>query len=96
MTHANMLRVSDTIRHTRTADGGVLLDIHHGQMFCLNLVGAKIVELIERGYDEPRIAEEISRTYATDPETVRAHVLEFIASLHKHHILLPVVPADVP
>ena len=91
-----MLRISDTVRRTQTQDGGVLLDIHHGQMFSLNIVGAKILELIERGYDEPRIAEEISRTYAADSETVRAHVVEFLESLHKHHILLPVVPADVP
>lgn len=32
-----MFKVSDTIRRTQTADGGILLDIHHGQMFCQNL-----------------------------------------------------------
>ena len=58
-----MFKISDTIRRTETVDGGILLDIHHGQMFCLNVVGAKILELMQRGYDETRIADEISRDY---------------------------------
>jgi hypothetical protein len=84
-----MFRISNTIRRTETADGGILLDVHHGQMFCLNVVGAKILELMQRGYDESRIAEEISRDYGAKKEVVRADVLEFIETLHKHHILQP-------
>lgn len=56
-----MFKLSETILRTETVDGGILLDIHHGQMFCLNVVGAKILELIQRGYDETRIVDEISR-----------------------------------
>jgi hypothetical protein len=56
-----MFRISDTIRRTQTVDGGGLLDIRHGQMSCLNLVGARILKLRQRGYDESRITEEISR-----------------------------------
>jgi len=70
-------------------DGGILLDIHHGQMFCLNVVGAKILELMQQGYDESRITEEISRDYQAPREMVRADVLEFIETLHKHHVLQP-------
>jgi len=76
-------------------DGGILLDIHHGQMFCLNVVGAKILELMQQGYDESRIADEISRDYKVPRDTVRADVLEFIESLHKHHVLA-IRSADVP
>lgn len=76
-------------------DGGILLDVHHGQMFCLNVVGAKILELMQRGYDESRIAEEISRDYGVNKEVVRADVIEFIETLLKHHILQPVHPAIV-
>jgi hypothetical protein len=90
-----MFRISDTIRRTETADGGILLDVHHGQMFCLNIVGAKILELMQRGYDEPRIADEISRDYGASREVVRADVIEFIATLQKHHILQPIRSADV-
>jgi len=90
-----MFRVSDTIRSTRTQDGAVVLDVHHGQMFCLNLVGAKVLELMQRGYDEPHIADEISRDYGMNREIVRADVMEFIETLHKHHILQPARSANV-
>ena len=90
-----MFRISDTIRRTQTLDGEILLDVHHGQMFCLNIVGAKILELMQRGYDEPRIADEISRDYGASREVVRADVIEFIATLQKHHILQPIRSADV-
>lgn len=84
-----MFRISDTIRRTETIDGGILLDVHHGQMFCLNVVGAKILELMQRGYDEARIADEISRDYGASKEVVRLDVIEFIETLQKHHILQP-------
>ena len=90
-----MYRISDTIRRTETQDGGILLDIHHGQMFCLNVVGAKILELMQQGYEESRIADEISRDYQMSRDVVRADVLEFIETLHKHHILA-IRSADVP
>jgi len=90
-----MFRIADTIRRTQTADGGILLDIHHGQIFCLNIVGSKILELMQRGYDESRIAEEISRDYGASREVVRADVRDFIETLHKHHILQAARSADV-
>jgi Coenzyme PQQ synthesis protein D (PqqD) len=90
-----MFKVSGTIRRTETADGGILLDIHHGQMFCLNVVGSKILELMERGYDESRMADEISRDYGVSREVVHAHVIEFIEALQKNHILQPARPMGV-
>jgi len=90
-----MFRISDTIRRTETADGGILLDVHHGQMFCLNVVGAKILELMQRGYDESHIADEISRDYGASTEVVRADVIEFIETLQKHHILQPLRESGV-
>ena len=82
-----MFRISDAIRETTTADGGILLDVHHGQMFCLNVVGAKILELLGRGHDEWHIADQISRNYGVNTEIVHGHVVEFIKTLRKHHIL---------
>jgi hypothetical protein len=90
-----MFRISDAIRRTETVDGGVLLDIHHGQMFSLNIVGAKIVELLQQGHDESRIVDEISRSYGASREVVRADVMDFIETLDKHHILQPARSADV-
>lgn len=86
---AVMFKISNTIRRTETADGGILLDVHHGQMFCLNVVGAKILALMQQGYDESRIADEISCDYGADKEAVRADVIDFIETLQKHHILQP-------
>ena len=84
-----MFQVSNTVRRTRTEDGGVLLDIHHGRMFCLNVVGSQIIDLLERGFEAAQIAREVSDTYTTDieRERVEADVREFIDVLHKHHIL---------
>ncbi|MFZ0579770.1 MAG: PqqD family protein [Candidatus Acidiferrales bacterium] len=82
-----MFQVSSTVRRTKTEDGGVLLDIHHGRMFCLNVVGSQIIDLLERGFDAAQIAREVSDAYATDIEKVGADVREFIEVLNKHHIL---------
>jgi len=82
-----VFKISDTIRRTHTSDGGVILDILHGQMFSLNVVGSKIVELLEKGFDEAQIAEQVSSAYATDIETVRADVRDFIEVLNKNRIL---------
>ena len=90
-----MFRISETIRRTETVDGGILLDVHHGQMFCLNVAGAKILELMQQGYDESRIADEISRDYGVSKDIVRADVIEFIETLQKHHILQPVRNGNV-
>jgi hypothetical protein len=90
-----VFRISDTIRRTQTVDGGILLDIHHGQMCCLNIVGAKILELLQQGYNESRIVDEISRSYGVSKEVVHTDVLDFIETLHKHHILQPIRSADV-
>lgn len=90
-----MFQISDSIRRTETVDGGILLDVHHGQMFCLNLIASKILEFMQRGYDETLIAEEISREYGVSREVVRADVTEFIEMLQKHHILQPIRPASV-
>jgi len=82
-----MLNTSDTVRSIKTEDGRVLLDVRRGQMFSLNVVGSKILELIDQGWDEARIAEEISRTCAMSIEIVLPDVSDFIEALRKHQIL---------
>jgi hypothetical protein len=82
-----MFQVSNTVRRTKSEDGGVLLDIRHGRMFCLNIVGAKILDLLEQGFEAREIAAAVSDAYATDIATVQVDVLDFIEVLNKHHIL---------
>jgi hypothetical protein len=82
-----MFQVSDTIRRGETLDGAVLLDVRQGRMFSLNVVGAKILELMQRGYDQSRIADEISRDYGMNRDVVHADIMDFIETLHKHHLV---------
>jgi len=82
-----MLRIADGIRSTHNEDGGIVLDVNHGQLFKLNFVGAKILALLERGRTETQITDDIAKTFAMNAEAVRTDVDEFIALLRKHCIL---------
>jgi len=87
-----MFRISNDVRSTQTQDGSILLDVHHGEMFCLNLVGSKILELLQCEYDETRIAEEISKSYGVAKDIARRDVRECLDALYRHHILQPLRP----
>lgn len=82
-----MHAISSSIRRTQTPDGGILLDIERGQIFCLNVIGSKILDLLEEGHNEERIAEQVSAAYGTDIETVRTDVHDFLDALNRHEIL---------
>lgn len=82
-----MPRMSSAIRSTQTDDGRIILDIRRGQMLSVNVVGSRILELLEEGWDEPRIADEISRACGTPMEIVRPDVREFIEALQSNHIV---------
>ena len=84
-----MVTISRTVRRTPTQDGAVLLEIERGQMFCLNSVGSKILELIGSGCDEQEIARRVSAEYGADIDIVRADVREFLETLSRHSILQP-------
>jgi len=89
-----MPNTSDAIRSAQTGDGRIILDIHNGQMFSVNVIGSRILELLEQGWDEALIAEEISRACAMSIDVVRPDVHEFIESLRKHHIVQAAISAD--
>jgi hypothetical protein len=82
-----MFRISDTIRRTQTPDGAVLLDIERGQIVCLDLVGATILDLLGAGCDEGRIAAQVSAAYGTDIDTVRVDVHDFLEALSRQCII---------
>jgi hypothetical protein len=82
-----MFKISDTIRNTRTQDGGVILDIGRGQIFSLNVVGSKILEMAESGLDESSIVDKVSQAYSADPDDIRKDVHAFFNDLRKHEIL---------
>jgi hypothetical protein len=84
-----MYRVSATVRSTHGQDGAIALDIRQGQMFNLNLVGSKILELLESGATESAIVEEVSQKFKVSREIAERDILEFIESLKQHHLLEP-------
>jgi len=84
---SKIVRIAENVRSTHSHDGGIVLDVLHGQMFRLNFVGSKILELLKQGSSEPQIAEQIVREFGIDRVTAEADVREFVETLEKHHLL---------
>jgi hypothetical protein len=82
-----MYRVSESVRSTHGQDGAVVLDVRQGQMFNLNLVGSRILELLELGSTDSAIVDEISQKFQVSKDIAESDVREFIESLKQHHLL---------
>ena len=82
-----MYKVSEGIRSTHGQDGAIVLDIRQGQMFNLNFVGSRILELLETGATESGIVDEISQKFEVSRDVAESDVREFIESLKQHHLL---------
>jgi hypothetical protein len=82
-----VLKLSTHVRSTHNQDGGVVLDIRQGQMFRLNLVGSRMLELLKEGRSETQIADEISHQFAISREMVETDLKEFLAHLEKHRLV---------
>ena len=82
-----MYRVSESVRSTHGQDGAIVLDIRQGQMFNLNLVGSRILELLKSGATESAIVDEISQKFEVRREVAESDVREFVEVLKKHHVL---------
>jgi coenzyme PQQ synthesis protein D (PqqD) len=82
-----MYRVSDGVRSTHGQDGAIVLDVRQGQMFNLNFVGSRILELLETGATESAIVDEISQKFEVSRDVAESDVQEFIESLKQHHLL---------
>ena len=82
-----MYKVSEGIRSTHGQDGAIVLDIQQGQMFNLNFVGSRILELLETGATESAIVDEISRKFEVSRDAAETDVREFIESLKQHRLL---------
>jgi hypothetical protein len=82
-----MHKVSEAVRSTHSQDGAIVLDIQQGQMFNLNLVGSRILELLEAGTAESLIADEISRQFGVSSDVVNQDMHDFINSLEEHRLV---------
>jgi hypothetical protein len=82
-----MYKVSEGIRSTHGQDGAIVLDIRQGQMFNLNFVGSRILELLETGATESAIVDEISQKFEVSRDIAESDVREFMESLKQHRLL---------
>ena len=80
---AAMYRISDTVRSTHNRDGAILLDIRQGQMFNLNFVGSRILELLKNGSTESAITDQISLEFGVGRELAESDVRQFLQALKK-------------
>ena len=81
------MKVSDDVRSTHNQDGAVVLHIREGQMFRLNLVGSRILELLRQGHSEEEIAQRLSAEFRVSREIIVQDLREFVLHLEKHHLL---------
>ena len=82
-----MYRISDTVRSTHNQDGAIVLDVREGQMFNVNFVGSRILELLKSGSAESEIVDEISREFEVSRDLAENDVREFLQNLKKCHLV---------
>jgi hypothetical protein len=90
-----MYKISNSVRSTHGQDGAIVLDVQQGQMFNLNLVGSKILELLESGSTESDIVSVIVREFDANREIVEKDVREFMDLLKKHRLIADSRQPDV-
>lgn len=81
------MKLSEHVRSTHSQDGAIALDILHGQMFRLNVVGSRMLELLKQGMTEAQIADAISRDSGAPGEIVAIDLREFLNHLERNHLL---------
>ena len=88
-----MYRVSNTVRTIHNQDGAIVLDVRQGQMFNVNFVGSRILELLKCGSTESAIVDEIGREFGVRRELAEKDVREFLQSLKKCQLVEERKPA---
>ena len=81
------MKLSAPVRSVHNQDGAVVLDILHGKMFRLNVVGSRMLELLKAGRTEKQITEALSTEFGAPRETVAADLRDFLAHLEKHRLV---------
>jgi Coenzyme PQQ synthesis protein D (PqqD) len=82
-----MYRLSATVRSTHNQDGAVVLDIRQGQMFNLNFVGSRILELLKSRSTESGIVDQISHEFGVSRNLAENDVRNFLQNLKKCHLV---------
>jgi len=87
--HANPgeFQIGEHVRFNQGTDGAAVLDILHGQMFRLNFVGSKILELLKQGAVESVIVDQLVREFQMDRTLAVSDVRGFLKRLEKHNLV---------
>lgn len=82
-----MYKISQTVRSTHNQDGAIVLDIREGQMFSVNLVGSRVLELLNSGTAQTLIVNTISKEFGAPRELVAGGIEEFMKALKALHLI---------
>ena len=85
---ASMSTLSQGVRLAKSEDGGVLLDLDRGAFFNLNSVGARIIELLDKGCVPSLLAHVIANEFHVSEEIAKRDIDEFLESLRQHRLVL--------
>jgi hypothetical protein len=80
------LTVPEHVRMARDADGAMVLDVYEGQVYQVNLVASRILELLMEGLDETGIAGRLAREFEIAYSRAEADVREFLEILEKNRL----------
>lgn len=81
-----MFSISKSVRLTKSADGGILLDVERGAIFSLNPVATRIVELLLREQSVSSLATQIGQEFGISEELAR-DVNDFLSTLREQRLL---------
>lgn len=84
-----MVRLSDSVRSTHSADGAVVLDVQRGRMFRFNSTGSRILQLLRLGAEEQEVARMLVEEFSADPATAESDANAFFAALRQNELLEP-------
>ena len=82
-----LYKICDTVRSTHNEDGAIVLDIRQGQMFSLNFVGSRILELLRSESTAPSIVDRIVSEFGIGREEAESDFDEFILALKQYRLL---------
>ena len=85
--HKRPVAVAPQVLVSSHDEGLVLLHIPSGRIFQCNRTASRIWEGLSRGWNEDKIAEDISRAYGVPIETVHRDTQCFVAKLESNGFL---------
>ena len=84
---------NEAIVYTDLDDSIVMMDVDEGQYYELDLIGARIWDLIEAPRPVAEICDALADEYDVDPDTCRDDTLEFLQTATEHRIV-QIQPAE--